>query len=200
MIKVIIAEDQGMLRGALGTLLSLEDNIEVIGEADNGLSAYQLIEEKKPDVCLLDIEMPELTGLDVAEKIKEHQLSTKVMILTTFGRPGYFQRAMASGVYGFLLKDGPINELVEAIHKVNQGKRVINSELSYSVWGQENPLTDREQEIIRLASQGKTASEIASELFLSHGTVRNYMSEILQKLEVKNKIEAISKAEKEGWI
>ncbi|WP_433946947.1 response regulator transcription factor [Paenibacillus sp. SN-8-1] len=200
MMKVIIAEDQSMLRGALSALLDLEDDIEVIGQAENGSKALDLILQLSPDLCLLDIEMPEMTGLDVAEKLQELKHPCRVIILTTFSRAGYFQRAIRAGAYGYLLKDAPVSELGEALRRVNEGGRAISPELSMSFWQTANPLTDREQEVLGRLARGLSVKEIASELFLSYGTVRNYVSEIIQKLEAKNRIDAISIAEKMGWL
>ncbi|UQZ85266.1 Transcriptional regulatory protein DegU [Paenibacillus konkukensis] len=199
-MKVIIAEDQGMLRGALSALLDLEDDVEVIGQAENGEEAMRLILELGPDLCIMDIEMPRMTGLDVAERLKEQGHPCRIVILTTFSRSGYFQRAIKAGVHGFLLKDSPIDELGEALRKVHAGGRAISPELSLTFWEAENPLTEREREVLRLVAEGLSAGEIAKSLFLSGGTVRNYISEIMQKLEAKNRIDAISIAEKNGWL
>lgn len=199
-MKVIIAEDQVMLRSALSALLDLEEDIEVVGEASNGAEALKLIGELSPDLCLLDIEMPEMTGLDVAEELQSRRSSCRVVILTTFSRAGYFQKAMRAGVYGFLLKDSPIEELSRALRRVQSGARAISPELSLSFWQIENPLTEREREVLKLLSQGLSVKEISAQLFLSYGTVRNYVSEMLQKLEAKNRIDAIAIAEKMGWL
>jgi len=200
MIRIVIAEDQRMLRSALGTLLSMEEDFEVVGEADNGEDALKLIENLQPDICLLDIEMPRKSGLEVASDLKKIGSDCKVIILTTFARPGYFERAVKAGVYGYLLKDGSIDELAASIRRIMNGSKEFSPELIVSVIQDDNPLTDREQEILSLAAEGKTAKEIAKQLFLSSGTVRNYLSEITQKLEAKNKIEAISIAKEKGWI
>lgn len=200
MIRIFIAEDQRMLLGALGSLLDLEEDMEVIGQSLNGEEALTSIIKLQPDVCLMDIEMPLKSGLEVAEAMKKLDLSCKIIILTTFARPGYFERAVKIGVDGYLLKDGSIEELANAIRNVIDGKRTFSPELMFDMIREENPLTPREQEILRLAAEGKTTKEITAILFLSSGTVRNYMSEILQKLEAKNRIEAISIAEEKGWI
>ncbi|MDQ0156199.1 response regulator transcription factor [Robertmurraya andreesenii] len=200
MIRVIIAEDQRMLRGALGALLNLEDDIEVIAEVGNGEEAFKSILSLQPDVCLMDIEMPIKTGLDVAEELKQLGSPCKIIILTTFARPGYFKRAVNAGVHGYLLKDGPSDELAETIRKVTQGKREYAPELVFGSLQEENPLTEREREIMKLVAEGKTAKEISAELFLSSGTVRNYISEVINKLNVKNRIEAISIAQEKGWL
>ncbi|MED3684030.1 response regulator transcription factor [Bacillus thuringiensis] len=199
MIRIIIAEDQRMLRGALGALLDLEDDIEVIGQAANGEEALKLIESLKPDVSIMDIEMPIQSGLDVAEALKKEKSSCKVMILTTFARPGYFERAMKAGVHGYLLKDSPSEDLA-AIRNVMKGKREVSQDLMFGLWQEQNPLSDREKEVLLLAKEGKTANEIAKALYLSPGTVRNYISEVLTKLDAKNRIEAITIAEEKGWI
>ncbi|MCP8967975.1 response regulator transcription factor [Ectobacillus ponti] len=198
MIRIIIAEDQRMLRGALGALLDFEEDIEVIGQAENGQEALRLIRALQPDVCLLDIEMPVMSGLEVAEQLQG--AACKVMILTTFARPGYFERAMKAGVHGYLLKDSPSDELAESIRSVMKGKREISPDLMFGMWQEGNPLTDRERDVLLLAKEGKTTNEIAKTLYLSPGTVRNYMSEVLNKLRVRNRIEAIAAAEEKGWI
>ncbi|MCI0765289.1 response regulator transcription factor [Bacillus sp. TL12] len=200
MIRIIIAEDQRMLRGALGALLDLEDDIEVVGQAENGEEALKLIEKLHPDVSIMDIEMPIQSGLDVAEALQKQKSSCKVMMLTTFARPGYFERAMKAGVHGYLLKDSPSEDLAAAIRNVMKGKREISPELMFGLWQEQNPLSDREKEVLLLAKEGKTASEIAKALYLSPGTVRNYISEVLTKLDAKNRIEAITIAEEKGWI
>ncbi|WP_440602836.1 response regulator transcription factor [Bacillus sp. GB_SG_008] len=200
MIRIIIAEDQRMLRGALGALLDLEDDIEVVGQAENGEEALRLIEKLQPDVSIMDIEMPIQSGLDVAETLRKQQSQCRVMILTTFARPGYFERAMKANVHGYLLKDSPSEDLAAAIRNVMNGKREISPELMFGLWQEQNPLTDREREVLLLAKEGKTANEIAKTLYLSSGTVRNYISDVLTKLNAKNRIEAITIAEEKGWI
>ncbi|MBD8500316.1 response regulator [Paenibacillus arenosi] len=200
MIRIILSEDQKLLRGALATLLSLEDDIEVVGQAENGEEALSLIVQHQPDVAVMDIEMPLKTGLDVAEAIQKMGSDCRVIILTTFARPGYFQRAMQAGVYGYLLKDTGSDELSDAIRKVYQGKRVINSELSLAVWENPCPLSPREKDVLKLAAQGLTLQEIGAQLFLSYGTVRNYMSEATGKLGANTRIEAIEIARSKGWL
>jgi two-component system response regulator DesR len=199
-MKVIVAEDQGMLRGALSALLDLEDDIEVVGQAENGAQALQMIESLGPDLVVMDIEMPYMTGLDVAERLKELKHPCRVVILTTFSRTGYFQRAMRAGVKGFLLKDSPIAELASALRSVFAGGRAISPELAVMLWEVENPLTEREREVLKLAQEGLSARDIAGKLYLSTGTVRNYLSEAIQKLNAKNRIDAIVIAEKNGWL
>lgn|SRR5699024_5285321 len=202
MIKIVIAEDQGMMLGALGSLLNMEDDFEVIGMAKNGEEAVELVRELKPDICIMDIEMPLKTGLTAAEELKG--IPCKIIILTTFARAGYFERARKAGVSGYLLKDSPIEELADSIRTIMSGRRIYAPELVDIIYdyedSTENPLTDRESEVLKLVSEGKTTKEIASELYLSHGTVRNYISIILDKLNVKNRIEAISRFKEMGWF
>lgn len=201
MIRIMIAEDQRMLRGALGSLLDLNDDIEVIAEVENGEEALNSILALQPDVCLMDIEMPLKTGLEVAEELKKQSSPCKIIILTTFARPGYFRRAVQAGVHGYMLKDGSSDDLAETIRNVVKGKREFAPELVFgSLQEKENPLTEREQEIMKLAAEGKTAKEISAELYLSAGTVRNYISETISKLNAKNRVEAISLAKEKGWL
>lgn len=200
MIRIVIAEDQRILRGALGTLLDFEKDIEVIGQAENGEMALQLVQSLQPDICLLDIEMPVKSGLEVADELQKNGSACKVIILTTFARPGYFERAMKAKVHGYLLKDGSIDDLSAAIRKVMAGGREFAPELIMNSYHSDNPLSDREIEVLKLSADGKTSKEIGEELFLSAGTVRNYMSEILQKVGAKNKIEAIGICREKGWI
>ena len=200
MIRIVIAEDQRILRGALGALLDFEEGMEVVGQAENGEEALKLVNQLQPDICLMDIEMPLKSGLEVAAELKQSGSSCKVMMLTTFARPGYFERAVKAGVHGYLLKDGSIDDLAESIRRVMLGKHEFAPELIINTYHQDNPLTAREQDILKLAAEGKTSKEISAQLFLSAGTVRNYTSETLQKLEAKNKIEAITIAESKGWI
>lgn len=199
MIRIVIAEDQGMLLGALKSLLSLEDDIEVVGLAKNGEEAIELVEKYQPDICIMDIEMPVKTGLDAAEALRGSDC--KIIILTTFARPGYFERARKAGVRGYLLKDSPIEELVSAIRVIMDGKRIYAPELVDFVYEDEsgNPLTERESQVLELVAEGKTTKEIAAELYLTAGTVRNYISTILEKLNVGNRIEAIARFREKGW-
>ena len=200
MIRIVIAEDQGMLRGALGSLLDFEDDLKVVAQVKNGQEALNTILSLKPDVCLMDIEMPVMSGLEVAEQLKKLGSECKIIILTTFARPGYFERAVKTDVHGYMLKDGSSDDLAEAIRKVMKGKREFAPELIFGSLREENPLTEREREVLQMVADGKTTKEIAALLFLSTGTVRNYMSEIISKLNVKNRIEAITMAEGKGWI
>ncbi|MDF0725549.1 response regulator transcription factor [Cytobacillus sp. S13-E01] len=198
MIRIVIAEDQRMMLGALGSLLNLEDDMEVVGKASNGQEAITLVNQYQPDVCIMDIEMPEKSGLEAAEELKG--LACKVIILTTFARSGYFQRALKAGVKGYLLKDSPSEELASSIRSVIAGKRVYAPELMDDVYSEENPLTEREKEVLELVADGKNTKEIATELSIKTGTVRNYISTILEKLEVKNRIEAITQSKEKGWF
>ncbi|MGX4767447.1 two-component system response regulator YvfU [Bacillus mojavensis] len=200
MIRLFIAEDQRMLLGALGSLLDLEEDMKVIGQALNGEEALKAILKLEPDVCIMDIEMPVYSGLEVAEELMKKGCKSKVIILTTFARPGYFERAVKAGVHGYLLKDGEIDDLADSIRKCVKGKRMFSPELTFNMIRDENPLTVREQQILRLAALGKTTKDITLELYLSQGTVRNYISEIIQKLNAKNRTEAASIAEEKGWI
>ncbi|MEH7443779.1 response regulator transcription factor [Bacillus sp. JJ1122] len=198
MIRIVIAEDQRMLLGALGSLLSLEDDMEVVGKASNGEEAVSLARSLQPDVCIMDIEMPGKTGLEAAEELKG--LGCKVIILTTFARSGYFQRALKAGVSGYLLKDSPSEELASSIRSVMGGRRVYAPELMDDVYSEENPLTEREMEVLELVADGKNTKEIAGQLSITAGTVRNYISTILDKLEVTNRIEAITHSKEKGWF
>jgi two-component system response regulator DesR len=201
MIRVIIAEDQKMLRGALTSLLKLENDIEVLAEVSDGQTAWEAIQRYEPDVCLLDIEIPSITGLELAEKLRHAGSTCKIIIVTTFARPGYLQKAMHAKVEGYLLKDEPIDYLIEAIRKVTNGERVISTDLAATLFiKQENPLTDREIEVLRMAKDGKTTRDIGKTLFLTNGTVRNYFSSAIQKLEVESRQQAIEKAREKGWI
>lgn len=200
MIRIIIAEDQRLLRGAMASLLDLEEDIEVAGEAGDGAEALALIERVQPDVCLMDIEMPMMSGLEVAEILKSRGSATKIIILTTFARPGYFERGVKAGIQGYLLKDEPVDKLADAIRRVMAGGREVSPELVFGSLREENPLSDREREILKLAAAGRSAGEIASALHLSYGTVRNYISEILGKLQVGSRIEAVRLAEEKGWM
>jgi len=200
MITVLLGDDQQMLRSALAALLNLEEDLKVVAQGGNGAEVLEQIRLHQPDVCVLDIEMPVRSGLDVAEELHAQSHPCKVIMLTTFARSGYFQRAIAAGVRGYLLKDGPSDELADAIRRVHQGGRVIHPELSLAIWENQNPLTPREIEILKLASRGLTMKEIGEQLFLSHGTVRNYMSEIISKCEARNRTDAVHSAEAKGWI
>ncbi len=198
MIRIVIAEDQRMLLGALGSLLDLEDDMEVVGKASDGERALELVRLLQPDICIMDIEMPLKSGLEAAEELKDHHC--KVIILTTFARTGYFERALKAGVSGYLLKDSPSDELASTIRSVLAGRRIYASELVDEAYGNENPLTDREKEVLELIADGKNTKEIATELYLTTGTIRNYISIILDKLDVSNRVEAIKRFNEKGWF
>jgi two-component system, NarL family, response regulator DesR len=198
MIRIVIAEDQRMLRGALASLLNLEPDMKVVGAAVNGEEAVHLVRTLAPDLCIMDIEMPVKNGLDAAEELKGY--GCKVVILTTFARSGYFERAVGAGAYGYLLKDSPIEELAESIRSIIAGRRIYATELVDEASGEDNPLTEREKEVMELIAGGKNTKEIASELLLTTGTVRNYISVILDKLGVGNRIEAIMRFKDKGWF
>jgi len=199
-IRVLIAEDQAMVRGALSALLRLESDLDVIGCAANGEEAWALIGQDKPDVLVTDIEMPKLTGLELAQRIRDKGIECKVVILTTFARPGFLRRALDAGVSGYLLKDAPSDQLAEALRKVVRGGRAIDPQLALEAWSGDDPLNDRERQVLRLAGEGLPAADIAEQLHLSQGTVRNYLSEAIGKLGVGNRIEAYRLARQKGWL
>lgn len=198
MIRIVLAEDQRMMLGALGSLLDLEEDLEVVGMAPNGQEAIELVEQLNPDICIMDIEMPLKSGLDAAEQLKDHPC--KVIILTTFARAGYFERARNAGVSGYLLKDSPSEDLASSIRSIMSGRRIYAPELVDLAYEANNPLTEREKQVMELIAQGKSTSEIAKEMFITSGTVRNYISVILDKLDVGNRIEAISRFKEKGWF
>lgn len=201
MIRVVMAEDQQMVLGALSALLEMEGDIQVVGRASDGKVALEMVRSEKPDVLISDIEMPHMTGIDVARQLKADGAVTRVLIVTTFGRPGYLRRALDAGVKGYLLKDGPSSVLAAAVRAVAAGGKAIAPELSESVWdAQPDPLTDREREILRLAEEGRSNRDIAATLDLSPGTVRNYLSEAAQKLGAANRVEAGRIARSNGWL
>jgi two-component system, NarL family, response regulator DesR len=200
MIRVILAEDQALVRGALSALLELEGDIEVIFQAQNGLEAFDQIQILKPDVILTDIEMPKMTGLELALEIKKHNLKTKVVIVTTFARAGYLRRALEAGATGYLLKDAPAADLAEAVRRVHAGARAIDPNLALEAWSEADPLTDRERQVLRFAAEGQSSLEIAGSLKLSEGTIRNYLSEAIAKLGANNRVEAARIAREKGWL
>ncbi|WP_217585781.1 response regulator transcription factor [Lentibacillus saliphilus] len=198
MIRIVIAEDQQMLLGALASLLSMENDFKVVGKAVNGEEALTLVHQHQPDVCIMDIEMPVKSGLDVAEQLKDQPCKT--VVLTTFARAGYFERARQAGVNGYLLKDSPSEELAESIRTIMTGRRVYAPELIDMAFEPGSPLTDREEEVLYLISEGKKTKAIAQTLHLTNGTVRNYVSSILDKLEVDSRIKAVSTYQQKGWF
>jgi two-component system, NarL family, response regulator DesR len=200
MIRVLLAEDQAMVRGALSALLNLESDIEVLGSSADGEAAWRDLQRLRPDVLVTDIEMPGLTGLELAQRIQRHELPMKVIIVTTFARPGFLRRALDAGVSGYLLKDAPAENLAEALRTVHRGGRAIDPQLALEAWTEADPLNDRERQVLRLAGEGLAAGDIASRLGLSHGTVRNYLSEAIGKLGAGNRIEAFRLARQKGWL
>ncbi len=201
MIRVLLAEDQGMVRGALAALLRLEADMEVVAEIARGDQVVPTALQTRPDVALLDIEMPGGDGLSAAKALHEQLPSCRIMILTTFGRSGYLRRAMESGAVGFLLKEAPASELAVAIRRVMEGERVVDPELALAALAEgNNPLTSREREVLTVARSGASLSDIAARLSLSEGTVRNHLSIAIQKLGVRNRMEAARLAEQKGWL
>ena len=199
-IRVVIAEDQAMVRGALAALLATEGDIEIAGQAQNGREALDLVAQLAPDIVLTDIEMPEVTGLELAAELKRRRLPVRVVILTTFARAGYLRRALDAGVSGYLLKDAPAATLANAIRRIRAGARVIDPELAAEAWTEADPLTDRERQVLRYAGEGASGAEIAERLSLSEGTVRNYLSEAISKLGASNRTEAARIARQKGWL
>lgn len=200
-IRVLLVEDQTMLRGALAALLDLESDITVIAQAANGREALKLARLHKPDVVITDIEMPDRTGLELADDLKHGGSRCYVIILTTFARPGYLRRALDAGARGYLLKDRPASELAEAVRRVHAGLRAIDPDLAAEAWSSErDPLSDRERQVLHRAGEGRSTAEISAELRLSEGTVRNYLSEAIAKLGAANRIDAARIARARGWL
>lgn len=200
MIRVVVAEDQKMILGALAALLEIEADLEVVGRAQDGQEALAICRETHPDVVLTDIEMPHMTGLELATAIKREGIPTRVIILTTFARGGYLRRALQAGASGYLLKDSPAEHLANAVRRVKAGGRVVDPELAAEAWSEPDPLTDRERQVLRMAGHGQSSADIASALHLSEGTVRNYLSEAISKLGAANRIEAARIARDKGWL
>lgn len=200
MIRLLLAEDQAMVRGALAALLGLEADLKVIGEAGDGEAAWTLVEAHRPELLVTDIEMPKLSGLELAARIQAAQLPTRVVILTTFGRAGYLRRALDAGVRGYLLKDAPSDQLADGLRQVHRGGRVIDPQLALAAWSEQDPLSERERQVLRLAGEGSSSADIGQQLHLSQGTVRNYLSEAIGKLGASNRIEAYRLARQNGWL
>ncbi|GAA3011851.1 response regulator transcription factor [Streptosporangium longisporum] len=201
MIRVLLAEDQGMMRGALATLLDLEDDIEVVATVGRGDEVVAAALGARPDVALLDIEMPGISGLDAAGELRDRLPECRVLILTTFGRPGYLRRAMEAGASGFLVKDGPVEELAAAIRRVLAGEKVIDPALAAAALSTgTSPLTERERDVLSAAADGSTVADIADRLHLSESTVRNYLSAAIGKTGTRNRIEAARTARHNGWL
>lgn len=199
-IRVMIAEDQSMVLGALAALLELEDDIEVVAKAADGETAARALSEHQPDILLADIEMPGMSGLDLARRIGELAPDCRVVILTTFARPGYLRRALDAGVRGYLLKEAPAEQLADAVRKVHRGGRAVDPELAAEAWGEADPLSERERQVLRLAGEGQKGPDIAAHLHLSEGTVRNYLSEAIAKLGASNRVDAARIAQQKGWL
>jgi two-component system response regulator DesR len=200
MIRVLLAEDQAMVRGALAALLGLERDIEVVAVAGDGEEAWRLMQAQSVDVLVTDIEMPRLGGLELAQKVRGAGMRCRIVILTTFARPGYLRRALDAGASGYLLKESPAEKLAEALRRVHAGGRAIDPELAAEAWGDADPLTDRERQVLGMAGEGMSAPDIAQALALSTGTVRNYLSEAIGKLGASNRIEAYHLARHKGWL
>jgi two-component system response regulator DesR len=200
MIRVLIAEDQQMVLGALAALLEIETDLDVVGRAADGRTALDLARTLAPDVIVTDIEMPGMTGLELAKAVRAEGLTTRVVILTTFARPGYLRRALEAGAAGYLLKDAPSHQLADAIRRVHAGTRVIDPALAADAWSEADPLTDRERQVLRLAADGLSSADIAATIALSEGTVRNYLSEAISKLGAQNRVEAANLARARGWL
>lgn len=200
MIRVLLAEDQAMMRGALAALLSLEDDIEVLGTVGDGEAAVREVHRLQPDILVSDIEMPGLTGIEVAQRIARFDVPCRIVILTTFARPGYLRRALDAGVAGYLIKDAPAERLAAALRTVHDGGRVIDPQLAVDAWSEADPLSDRERQVLRLAGDGMASADIASSLGLSQGTVRNYLSEAIGKVGAVNRIDATRIARQKGWL
>lgn len=204
MIKIFLVEDQALVRDAVSALLSLDFNIDVIGQASNGLDALNainaLVEDAMPDIILTDIEMPKMNGIELSEKIAMQFPAIKMVIMTTFSRAGYIRRSLSAGVKGFILKEAPSDELINALKKVMQGQKVIDPELAINALDDADPLTDKERKALKLASDGLKTSEIATQLFISEGTTRNYLSDAIAKLNATNRIDAARIAKQKGWL
>jgi two-component system, NarL family, response regulator DesR len=200
-IRVVLAEDQAMVLGALSALLELETDISVVARAANGRDARDAVARLSPNVLVTDIEMPVMTGLELAAELRASHPSVRTIILTTFARPGYLRRAMDAGALGYLLKDRPAAELADAVRRVHRGMRVVDPALATEAWNAEmDPLTERERQILQRAGDGRSSTEIAVELHLSEGTVRNYLSEAIAKLGASNRIDAARIARMKGWL
>ncbi|WP_151524227.1 response regulator transcription factor [Serinicoccus kebangsaanensis] len=201
MISVLLADDQALVRGALAALLDLERDIDVVAQVGRGDAVLDAVRQAQPQVCLLDIEMPGLDGIEVLQQLRDAGLSTRCLMVTTFGRPGYLRRAMDAGASGFVVKDTPAPELAEAVRRVHAGLRVVDPALATeSLIGGPNPLTDREREVLRQALDGSPVQSIAGHLFLSPGTVRNYLSSAIGKTGTATRVEAARYAEERGWL
>lgn len=199
-VRIVLAEDEGMIRDAFAKLLGLEPGIEVVAHVGDGEAALAALREHDPDVLVTDIEMPKMTGLALAESVRDEQLRTRVLVLTTFARPGYLRRALDAEVAGYVLKAAPIDELVRAIRTIHAGGRVVAPELAILIWDSSVALTDRERDVLRLVERGLHSGEIASTLHLAEGTVRNYLSDAMGKLGARTRTEAAHAARDRGLL
>ncbi len=200
-IRLVIADDQALVRGALAALLALEDDLEVAGVAADGAQAVEMVAALQPDVCLMDIQMPDMDGIDATRRVRAAHPSTRVLIVTTFARPGYLRAALDAGASGFVVKDTPAEQLAEAVRRVHAGLRVVDPALAEeSLFEGMNPLSDRDRQVLRLAADGRAASAVAAEVFLSAGTVRNLLSAAIGKTGAANRAQAVRIAQDKGWI
>ncbi|WP_199530244.1 response regulator transcription factor [Pseudoalteromonas sp. bablab_jr010] len=200
MIRVYLVEDQALVRGAVAALLGLDENVQVIGQAENGKVALAEIPKCKPDIVLTDIEMPELSGIELAEKLAIEKSESRIVIMTTFSKAGYIRRSLDAGVKGFILKEASSDSLILALKKVMSGHKVIDPELVLSALDDRDPLTEKERASLKLAAEGLKTQMIAAKLYLSEGTVRNYLSEAISKLNASNRIDAARIAKRKGWL
>ncbi|MFB8189823.1 response regulator [Microbacterium sp. NPDC055988] len=200
-IRLLIADDQALVRGALGALLDLEPDLTVVGMASDGAEALRLAEELRPEVCLMDVQMPGMDGVEATRRIREASPQTRILVVTTFARPGYLRAALDAGASGFIVKDTPAEQLAEAVRRVHSGLRVLDPVLAAdSLFEGANPLSDRERQVLRLAADGRSAADIAAEVFLSAGTVRNHLSAAIGKTGAANRAQAVRIAVDKGWI
>ncbi|MBT2887445.1 response regulator transcription factor [Streptomyces sp. McG5] len=200
-VRVLLAEDQGMMRGALALLLGMEPDLEVVAQVGSGDEVVSAALDQRPDVALLDIEMPGLSGLEAAALLRDHLPGCRVVMVTTFGRPGYLRRAMDAGAAGFVVKDGPVEELAEAVRRVLRGETVIDPALAAAALSAgPNPLTGRERDALNASADGATVADIAVRLRLSESTVRNYLSAAIGKTSTRNRMEAVREARRQGWL
>lgn len=200
-IRLVIADDQALVRGALAALLELEDDLEIVGTAADGAQAVRVVRETSPDVCLMDIQMPDVDGIEATRMLREASSATRILIVTTFARPGYLRAALDAGASGFIVKDTPAEKLAEAVRRVHSGLRVLDPALAEaSLFEGANPLSEREQQVLRLAADGRSAGAIAAEVFLSAGTVRNHLSSAIGKTGAANRAQAVRFAQDKGWI
>lgn len=200
-IRLLLVDDQAMIRGALGALLNLEPDLAVVGEAADGAEGIRLASELQPDVCLIDIQMPGIDGIAATEAIRAANAETRVLIVTTFARPGYLRSALAAGASGFVVKDAPAAQLADAVRRVHAGMRVVDPALAEAtLFEGASPLTEREQQVLRLASDGRSVAAIAKEVYLSAGTVRNHLSSAIGKTGADNRAQAARIANDKGWL